>query len=180
MMIKEMLKKITLLLFIFFTKIVWAETWGTEYLKFELPDAWNCQSEETQYMCFPKEAARRKDALIVTAVKHQDPKTDTLEKYYDYLKKPKKVKTPEGDEITSEVHLISYKTINEVKWIDALHQSSEVRDYYTRYLATIHNSVVIVVAYSTSIQKNILYINDLRKMVDSLKITAKIPKKTED
>ena len=174
------MKKITLVFLMCLANMAWAEMWGTEYLKFELPEAWSCQSEETQYMCFPKEAAKRKDALIVTAVKLQDSKTDTLEKYYDYLKKPKKVKTPEGDEITSEVHLISYKTIHEVKWIDALHQSSEVRDYYTRYLATIHNSVVIVVAYSTSVQKNILYINDLRKMVDSLKVTAKLPKKTED
>ena len=154
---------------------LFANQWGTEYLKFELPETWKCQTDENQYICYPADASKRKEALIVTAAKIEDSKEDTLEKYYDYLKKPKEIKTPNGQTITNKVHLIKYISINDTKWIDALHESSEVPDYYTRYLATIQSGIVIVLAYSTSVEKNILYIKDLRSMVQTLKVTAKIP-----
>ncbi len=166
-------------LLVLFPTFLFANQWGTEYLKFELSETWKCQTDENQYICYPADASKRKEALIVVAAKIEDTKEDKLEKYYDYLKKPKEIKTPSGQAITSKVHLIKYITVNDTKWIDALHESSEVPDYYTRYLATIQSGIVIVLAYSTSIEKNILYIKDLRNMVQTLKVTAKLPTQKE-
>ncbi|MBI2609522.1 MAG: hypothetical protein HYW47_08030 [Deltaproteobacteria bacterium] len=157
----------------------WGKEWGTEYVKFELPETWKCHIDGSEYTCFPEDATKRKDALIVTAAKLQDKKEDTYEKYYDYLKKPKKIRGLQGEEITSKVHIIKYVTINDIKWIDSLHESSELSQYYTRYLATIHKGIVVVLAYSTSVEKNVLYIKDLRELVKSLKVTAKIPPKED-
>ena len=80
-----------------------------------------------------------------------------------------------GQTFTSQVSLIKYKDIEATQWVDAIHLSSEVKDFYTRYLATVKNGIAILVTYSVSKSKNALYAAELNKMASSIKVLAKAP-----
>ncbi|MBI2027434.1 MAG: hypothetical protein HYS98_06505 [Deltaproteobacteria bacterium] len=150
-----------------------AKEWGPEYLKFNLPDSWHCETSESEYTCFPKD--KKKDALIVTAIKIQDAQKDTLEKFYEYLKEQKKIMHPDGRSVASEVHFANYRTINQVKWAYAMHTSSILPDYRTSYLATVYKGLVIAAAFSTSVDKYLVYREAMTEMLKSIRITGKIP-----
>ena len=81
-----------------------------------------------------------------------------------------------GRTISSKVNLIKYKEIKKTMWVDAIHLSSELQNYYTRYLATVKNGVAILVTYSVAKPKHARYSAELNRMITSLKVIAKPPK----
>lgn len=128
----------------------------------------------TEYVCRPSTDLKKSDAIIIIAAKIPD-KDDNLKAYYTYLKEPKKVSDPKGQTFTSKVNLIKYKEIAQTQWVDAIHISSELKNFYTRYLATVKNGVAILVTYSVSRSRHKLFAAELNKMVSSIKVIAKPP-----
>ena len=154
--------------------VVKTKTFKTEFISFELSDQWNCAMDGTEYVCRPLADLKKSDAIIIIAAKipGQD---DNLKAYYTYLKEPKKVADPNGQTFTSKVNLIKYKEIAQTQWVDAIHISSELKNFYTRYLTTVKNGVAILVTYSVSRSRHSLFAAELNKMVSSVKVIAKPP-----
>ncbi|MBI3018712.1 MAG: hypothetical protein HYY61_02320 [Deltaproteobacteria bacterium] len=154
--------------------VVKTKTFKTEFISFELSDQWDCQMDGTEYVCRPISDIKKTDAIIIIAAKIPGP-DDNLKAYYTYLKKTKKVSDPSGQTFTSKVNLIKYKEIAQTQWVDAIHISSELKNFYTRYLTTVKNGVAILVTYSVSRSRHSLFAAELNKMVSSIKVIAKPP-----
>jgi phosphoribosylformylglycinamidine (FGAM) synthase PurS component len=151
------------------------KTFKTDFLSFQLSNQWGCKLDGSEYVCRPLAKSKQKDALIIIAAKIPG-KEDNLKSFYNYLKQPKKISDYKGRTITSKVNLIKYKEIKNTQWVDAIHLSSELKNFYTRYLATVKNEVAVLVTYSVSRTKHALYAAELNRMVSSIKVTAKPPR----
>ena len=138
-------------------------------MSFDLPESWKCTLDGAEFVCRPLGKGAEKEAIIVIAAKIPG-KEDNLKAYYNYLKQPKKAHDPRGLAFTSQVNVIKNKDIKGTTWVDAIHLSSELRDFYTRYLATVKEGLAILVTYSVAKSKNPLYASDLVKMVESVQV----------
>jgi hypothetical protein len=73
---------------------------------------------------------------------------------------------------TSKVKVVKKRKISGVNWVDAIHLGSEVETYYTRYAATVKDSLGILVTFSAHKDHYGKYSNDFMKAVQSLKVIA--------
>jgi hypothetical protein len=150
-----------------------AAKFANQFVEFDLPTAWNCSLEGTEWVCQnQQDAAKKKEAIIILAAKIQGDQ-DTLDQYLNYLKAPKTFTSAQGKSITSNVSYAQSKTINERMWADSLHMESEVPGFYTRYLATVTDGIGILVTYSVNKGKYQEYTPMFEEMVKSLKAFRK-------
>ncbi|MBI4041556.1 MAG: hypothetical protein HY390_06800 [Deltaproteobacteria bacterium] len=156
------------------TGVVKDKTFKTNFIEFQLSNQWQCQLDGTEYVCRPLENFKKADAIIIIAAKIPG-KDDNLKAYYEYLKQPKKIMDFKGRPLSSKVNVIKTKNIQNAEWIDAIHLSSELKNFYTRYLATVKNGVAILVTYSVARSRHQLYAAELNKMIATLKVIAKLP-----
>ena len=149
-------------------------TFKTEFLSFNLSNQWDCAMDKAEYVCRPVSKVKMREAIIIIAAKIPG-KEDNLKAYYDYLKRPKEVVDFKGRSIASKVNLIKHKEIKSTQWVDAIHLSGELPNFYTRYLATVKNGIAILVTYSVAKTKHALYAAELNRMVASIEVIAKPP-----
>ncbi len=150
------------------------QTFKTDFLSFKLSNQWECKLDESEYVCRPISQVKKREVIIVIVAKIPG-KEDNVKSYYNYLKEPKKMTDLKGRTISSKVNLIKYKEINTTQWVDAIHLSSELEDFYTRYLATVKNGIAILVTYSVDRAKHSLYAAELNRMISSIEVLAKAP-----
>ena len=120
-----------------------AKIFRNAYVAFELPPNWKCDLEQTEWVCRSENAKEAKEAIIILTAKMVGP-TDSLSTYEMHLKTPKVVVDRRGQQITSEIKHVKKVKINDHLWIDGWHLSSEVPNYYTRYLATVKEQIEIL------------------------------------
>lgn len=149
-----------------------AKVFRNAYLAFEMPDHWNCSLEQTEWVCRSGDSKEAKEAIIILTAKEVGP-SDSFQIYETYLNQPIKVKIRS---LAGDQSKIIYKSknsqINSHAWIDGLHLGSEVPNYYTRYLATIKESVAILVTFSAHKDFYTKYSQDFLKAVMSLQVIA--------
>ena len=146
-----------------------AGKYSNQFVEFELPSAWVCALEGTEFVCQNQlDASKKKEAIIILAAKMQGDQ-DTLDQYLNYLKNPKAYTSAQGKKITSEVKYAQSKTIQDQPWIDSLHIDSEIAGFYTRYLATVKDGIGILVTYSVNKNKYQEYGPMFEELVKSLK-----------
>lgn len=138
-----------ILLILLLANTVMAKTFTSQFCEFELPSGWDCQLEATEWLCQSEDKERKKEAIIVLAAKYRS-EQDTLDAYKALLSKPKTFTMPGGKVQVSEAKSVSIKSINGQNWVDALHMASEVPGFYTRYLATVKDSLGIALTFSVS------------------------------
>ncbi|MEK7790425.1 MAG: hypothetical protein AAB309_02230 [Deltaproteobacteria bacterium] len=155
-------------------KLLKTRTFKTDFISFNLSNQWNCKMEGSEYVCRPTEKEKAKEALIIIAAKIPG-KDDNVKAYYTYLKEPKKIADFQGRTIASKMNVIKYKEIKGTQWVDSIHLSSELRDFYTRYLATVKNGIAILVTYTVARSRHKLYTAELNRMIQSLEVLAKPP-----
>ena len=146
----------------------------TDFIAFKLSNQWDCNQEESEYVCRPTSDAKKREALIVIAAKIPG-KDDNLKAFFEYLKKSKKITDFEGRTVASKVNTIKYKEIQSTQWVDAIHLSSELKDFYTRYLATVKNGIAILVTYSVLQSRHSAYVAELNRMITSIEVLARPP-----
>lgn len=129
-----------------------AKTFQNSYVAFEVPDNWTCLQEGVAWTCTPQNTAEAREAVIVLAAKVAGPE-DNLSNFLNYLKKPKKIVTRVGTPMPSQVMSAQERMLAGQKWIQAQHLGSEVQDYYTLYLATVKESLAILISFSTEKDK---------------------------
>lgn len=146
-----------------------AKKFASQYCEFELPPGWNCALEGTEWVCQSSNKARKKEAIIILAAKIRG-QQDSLDQYQAYLKSTKTFKLPGGKTQVSEPKYNELKTINQHRWVDALHLASEVPGFYTRYLATVKEDLGVAVTLSVSKDLYGSYQGVFDKIVSTLRV----------
>lgn len=163
--------------YLFAALLIWsplasAKVFRNAYLAFEMPDHWDCSLEQTEWVCRSKDSKEAKEAIIILTAKEVGP-SDSFQIYETYLNQPIKLKirSQAGDQ-SKIIYKSKNLNVNNQPWIDGLHLGSEVPNYYTRYLATIKDSVAILVTFSAHKDFYTKYSQDFLKAVMSLQVIA--------
>ena len=148
-----------------------ARLFRNSYISFQLPPSWNCKPNSTDWTCTNKYSTAAKEAIIVFAAKEAGP-ADTLQNYKAHLSVAKTLPNPSGGTTTSSVLEVQQRMINDQPWIDGMQLSSEVKGYYTRYLATTKNHVAILVTFTADKEDYTRYSADFINAIGSLRVVA--------
>jgi hypothetical protein len=163
--------KIIFAALLFFGSFAEAKLFRNAYVQFELPPQWNCMLEGTEWVCSSQNKIDAKESIIILTAKEVGPQ-DTFQAYEGYLKTPKAIQGANGKATPSQIKSVKQRRINDHPWVDALHLSSEIPGYYTRYLATIKDKLAILVTLSAHQKYFTKYSNDYFKAVESLRVIA--------
>ena len=155
-----------------FSQTAQAKVFKNAYISFELPNAWQCKLEQTEWVCRSDESRESKEAIIILTAKEVGP-SDSIQLYEQHLNNPIKLRVPSPYGTESKVtYKAQVKKINEQDWLDGLHLGSEVPNYYTRYLATIKEQIAVLVTFSAHKDFYPKYSQEFLKAVMSLRVTA--------
>lgn len=154
------------------SSIAQAKQFKNAYISFEIPERWNCALEATDWVCRSQEANESKEAIIVLTAKEVGP-SDSLQIYENYMRNPIKTTTKTGEVVMSQMMSPpSQKKINNLLWVDGFHISSEIQNYYTRYIATIKEKIAVLVTFSAHKEFYTKYSQDFFNAVNSLNVIA--------
>ncbi|MFN7262691.1 MAG: hypothetical protein ACK5UJ_02685 [Pseudobdellovibrionaceae bacterium] len=149
-----------------------AKVFRNAYVSFELPDSWKCALQHTEWVCRSEQTKESKEAIIILTAKEVGP-TDSFDSYTQHLSQSQTIKTRAGGQVSSRVvYAPKQVKINDQVWIDGLQQSSEVVNYFTRYLATIKDRIAVLVTLSAHKDFYTKYSQDFYKAVMSLRVIA--------
>lgn len=148
-----------------------ATLFRNSYISFELPPAWKCKPDATDWICTNTYSRAAKEAIIVFTAKEAGP-ADTLQNYEDHLKIAKSLPKQTGGFSTSTVEVVTQRMINGQPWIDGMQLGSEVNQYYTRYLATTKDNIAILVTFSAQKDYYTKYSADFINAIGSLRVVA--------
>jgi hypothetical protein len=169
----------------FYSPTLFAKSFKNSYIKFNLPEKWDCQLNDKAYICRHKvatsclnnkenkdcinEIKKSKESIIVMTAKEKS-SIDSIESYLNILKQPRKIQKKNGPTIKSNVIHVKTVKINNQTWVDGMHLSSELPFFYTRYLASIKGNVAVLVTFSSHKLFYTQYSNDFFKSIKSLEI----------
>lgn len=162
-----------LVITLFFYNSAFAVNYKTSYLSFDLPPSWSCVAEGTEYVCSSGLQKGKRDAVIVFTAKERGP-TDSFSAYEQHLKTPRTVPNDRNQMSQSKIIKVVKNTINGQEWVDGLHDSSEVFNYFTRYLATVKEQLGILITFSAHRKSYSRYSQDFDRAIRSL-VVLKIP-----
>ncbi len=149
-----------------------AKTFRNAYVSFDLADRWDCQLEQTEWVCRTKPGPNdNREAVIILTAKEVGP-SDSLPAYEQHLKTPRTIPSRTGQPIQSQIQKVESRMINQHTWIDGMHFASEVPNYYTRYLATTKDKIAILVTFSAHKAHYAKYSNDFFRAIESLRVVA--------
>ncbi|MGZ3723471.1 MAG: hypothetical protein ACXVA9_11100 [Bdellovibrionales bacterium] len=147
------------------------KTFKNSYVSFEVPDNWTCLQEGVAWTCTPQNAVEAKEAVIVLAAKVAGPE-DNLNNFLNFLRQPKKITTKVGTPMPSQVMSAAEQNLGGQRWIRAQHLGSEVQEYYTLYLATVKDSLAILVSFSSEKSRYTVYNPIFDKAIKTIRIVA--------
>lgn len=148
---------------------LFAKRFTNQYCEFELPAAWECSLEGTEWVCQSVNKERQKEAIIILAAKKRGSQ-DSLQDYTRYLKQAKTFTLPGGKTQVSESKYTKPVQIKKHPWIDSMHMASEVPGFFTRYLATVKEDLGIAVTFSVSK----VHYNDYKNIFDKIVQTLRV------
>lgn len=125
--------------FFLFTSIkVEAKVFELPFMKFNLPDHWQCRTEKAKTTCSSTIGYETKQTAILINAKETTP-AETMESFYQQLSKPKGV---------GSVKEIKYVQIGNTKWVQAHQINSELPNYDTYYWMTRVQNIAVLITYS--------------------------------
>lgn len=141
------LSSVLVTMLLFTPTLVQAKVFRNAYIAFEMPDEWNCVLEQTEWVCRSGKEPDMKEAIIILTAKEVGP-TDSFPLYETHLNSP--ISAPAAQQATKSklIYKAKYVQVNNQRWLDGLHLSSEVPNYFTRYLATIKGRIAVLVTFS--------------------------------
>lgn len=162
----------TLLVSIAFSSLAEAKVFRNSYVSFELPNAWDCVLDGTEYVCRSKTNLKdSREAIIILTAKEVGP-TDNLTDYEQHLKTPRTLPSRAGQATRSKVERVEVRTIANHPWVDGLHLGSEIPNYYTRYLATVKDRIGLLVTFSAHKLHYTKYAQDFIRAIASLRVLS--------
>jgi hypothetical protein len=148
-----------------------AKSFSNAYVSFDLPDKWACVLEQTEWVCKPNAPEEAPLAIIILTAKEVGP-SDSLEEYERHLKTPRQIPSRTGAVMNSQVVEVKQVKINDHMWVDGMHESSEVPNYYTRYLATKEDKIAVLVTFSAHKLHYTKFSQDFIRSIQSLRVIA--------
>jgi hypothetical protein len=143
-----------------------AEVFESRFLRFSLPEGWKCDLEGSEFVCEPAHPKGHKVSMIIILAAKYQGDFDTFPNYMEYLRKNKSVtgrsSLVEGPKINNE--------IGSVSWVEATHYESELKGFYTTYLATVTEGLAVLVTFSASKDKYPQFRDMIRPCIQSLEI----------
>lgn len=169
------MKKNFFLLFILifgFIETVESKPFRNSYISFDIPERWNCNIEQTEWVCRSDDSKESRESIIILTAKEVGP-TDTYALYEGHLISPIVLKRPQGQASFSKpFKKPEYVQINGHKWLDGFHLESEIPNYFTRYLITIKDNISVLVTFSAHKDDYAKYSSDFAKTIQSLRVVA--------
>ena len=148
-----------------------AKVFKNNYITFELPETWACEQAGNEWICTPLDGVKARDAMIVLSAKEAGPE-DSFEAYQSYLSKPRILQNNKNIPQPSKIISVQARDINSQRWIQGLHLSSEIPDFYSLYLATVKQGLAVLVSISAEKGKQAQYSPDFGKLIQSIRLTA--------
>lgn len=148
-----------------------AKLFSNAYLSFEIPDSWNCVLEQTEWVCRPNAPDIQQLGIIILTAKEVGP-SDSLALYKSHLQQPRVIASRTGQPLNSTVYKVEDRQINGQPWVDGMHSSSEVPNFYTRYLATTKDKIAVLVTFSAHTQHYTKFQTAFLAAIASLRVTA--------
>lgn len=149
-----------------------AKVFRNSYISFEIADRWDCQLEQTEWVCRTRPGGNdQREAIVILTAKEVGP-SDSLPAYEQHLKTPRSIASRTGQPMMSRVEKVDIRQINSHQWVDGMHFSSEIPNYYTRYLATTKDKIAVLVTFSAHKQHYTKYANDFFQTIESLRVIA--------
>jgi hypothetical protein len=148
-----------------------AKVFRNAYVSFEMPDTWDCKLETTEWVCRSSNQKESREAIIILTAKEVGP-TDSFAAYTQHLNTPQSVQNAGQASQSRVVYAPKQVKINDQVWIDGLQMGSEITSFFTRYLATIKDSIAVLVTFSAHQQAYSKYSQDFFKAVMSLRVIA--------
>ena len=107
-----------LILLLIISSLAEAKVFRNAYISFEMPDAWKCNLEQTEWVCRSELNKEAKEAIIILTAKEVGP-TDSLQLYEGHLGEIISNTTRSGSKTTSKVIYKPKKvSINDTEWIE--------------------------------------------------------------
>lgn len=166
--------------------VVQAKIFQNSFIKFNLPAQWACELDQKAYICRHKVASscqnqpkdhtcqtqikKSREAIIIFAAKEKS-SIDSLKAYKKQMATPKSL-TIGGNTTQSKIIHNKAVKINGQVWVDAMHLSSELPHYYTRYLTTIKGDVAVLVTFTAHKKYYSRYSSQIFSGVKSLNVTT--------
>jgi hypothetical protein len=149
---------------------------ANNFIEMNVPDDWACALYAgEQWTCIPMDPAKAKEAIVVFSFAEQSP-ADNMKLFYDYLNTSLTMINPVTKKTEKSVPKnMQYKDIQGQTWVDSLHLSHAVPNYYTRYLATMKDGRSVLVSVTVDKAKYNLYMSLLYKMVESMRLRVAAP-----
>jgi hypothetical protein len=149
-----------------------AETFKSSFLTFSLPTGWHCDLEGSEYVCEPTHPRGHKvSMIIILAAKYAGDK-DTVADYEAYLRGNRSVtggsSLVDGPRINND--------IGKVAWLEATHFESELKGFYTTYVATVQDGIAVFVTFSASKDAFPTFREMIRPCIQSLAIKSRSKK----
>jgi hypothetical protein len=149
-----------------------AKSFKNAYIAFDMQDNWKCELEQTEWVCRAEDPQEAKEAVIILTAKEKGP-TDSFPLYETHLNTPINTVSRNGEVMAS---ILKYKAvkakINDHYWIDSLHQNSEVKNYFTRYMGTIKDQIAILVTFSAHNKYYAKHSGNFDKTIRSLRVVG--------
>lgn len=162
---------IPLIFFALFSQLTFAKRFRNAYVSFELPPNWNCNLENTEWVCINQFSQKTKEAMIILTAKQVGPE-DNLPAYRTFLKNSHRVVTDTGRSFDSKVIQSQDRIIAGHPWVDGLQLNGEIEGYYSRYLATSKDNVAILVSFTAHKAHYTKYSGDFLSTIESLRVVA--------
>lgn len=163
--------KLLLILCLFYPSIASGKLFQNSYVSFELPPNWDCAQEGFEHVCVNNFSKKPKEAIIILTAKIRGDH-DSLTQYEAHLKTPREMINYKGTKFISKIKSVKKRNISQTPWVDGVHLSSEVENYYTRYLATVKGEIGMLVTFSAHKDHYTKYANDFIRAIKSLKVIA--------
>ncbi|HEX4408060.1 MAG TPA: hypothetical protein VH206_04725 [Xanthobacteraceae bacterium] len=136
--------------------------------EFDLAPGWWCEKSGTEIVCNPPGQAPR-PAIAIIALKERG-SNDNLQDYEDHVKKPVERTDSAGKHGTSTVLFVRRTQLGHAQWVEALHNGSEIPDYFTYYLATNNSYLGILVTMTVHKDFQKTYVRQLNDMMSTLNL----------
>ncbi len=149
-----------------------ARTFKNAYISFEMLDTWTCKLEQTEWVCRSEDPQEAKEAVIILTAKEKGP-TDSFPLYESHINSSITSTSKSGATLISRVvYKGQQNRYNDQPWLDGLHQDSEVKNYFTRYLATIKDQIAILVTFSAHNKYYAKHAGHFNNTIKSLRVIA--------
>lgn len=143
----------------------------TQYLSFDHPEGWQCELSQGVWICQDTVEPQRKESLVLSIATTQSD-WDSLENFEKYLKDTRKTQDDAGKTIESKITYTRKRNINGNWWVDSLQFNSELPGFWTRYVATVHKKLAILITYVASDEYYKTMGPKFERMVTSLKLNS--------